>query len=97
MINPGLGESELGRNAGWGLWLLKLLFARSTEVGSRSLVYGASTGQETHGQYLSDTRVADDQVSAFVKSKEGLEAQKKIWKELGEKLEKIQPGIMAML
>lgn len=38
MINPGLCESELARNAGWGLWLLKLLFARSTEVGSRSLV-----------------------------------------------------------
>lgn len=61
------------------------------------MFYGASAGQETHGQYLNETQVADDQVSAFVKSEEGLKAQKKIWKELGEKLEKIQPGIMAML
>jgi hypothetical protein len=94
MIDPGLCHSELARNAGWGLWLLKLLLARTTEVGSRTLLHGASSGKETHGQYLDDAQVADDHISAFVKSEDGQKAQKKIWKELGEKLEKIQPGIM---
>jgi NAD(P)-dependent dehydrogenase (short-subunit alcohol dehydrogenase family) len=94
MINPGLCHSELARNAGWGLWFFKLVFARTTEVGSRTLAHGVSAGKETHGQYLDDARVADDRLSAFVKSKEGQKAQKKIWKELGEKLDRIQPGIM---
>jgi NAD(P)-dependent dehydrogenase (short-subunit alcohol dehydrogenase family) len=94
MVNPGLCHSELARNAGWGLWLLKLVLARTTEVGSRTLVHGASSGKDSHGQYMDDGQVHDDRVSAFVKSEEGQKAQKKIWKELGEKLDKIQPGIM---
>jgi NAD(P)-dependent dehydrogenase (short-subunit alcohol dehydrogenase family) len=94
MVNPGLCHSELARNAGWGLWFLKLVLARTTEVGSRTLVHGASSGKESHGQYMDDGQVHDDRVSAFVKSEEGQKAQKKIWKELGEKLDKIQPGIM---
>ena len=38
-----------------------------------------------------------DRVSDFVTSKEGEEAQKKLWTELSEKLEKIQPGIMSAI
>jgi hypothetical protein len=57
-------------------------------VGSRSLVYGASAERETYGQYLDDTRVADDGVSAFVQSEDGVKAQQ-VWKEVGEKLDKI--------
>lgn len=34
-------------------------------------------------------------VSAFVRSEEGAEVQKRIWAELSVKLEKIQPGIMS--
>jgi retinol dehydrogenase 12 len=33
-------------------------------------------------------------VSTFVTSEEGVETQKRLWTELSEKLEKIQPGIM---
>ena len=100
MLNPGLCHSSLARNAdgvqGWVLWLMKLVLARSTEVGSRTLVHGATAGRETHGKYLSDAQVADpEMVSKLVKSEEGAEAQKKIWKELVEKLEKIEPRIMA--
>jgi hypothetical protein len=46
---------------------------------------------------LDDTRVADDGVSAFVQSEGCVKAQKKVWKKVGEKLEKIWPGIMATL
>jgi hypothetical protein len=35
-----------------------------------------------------------DSVSDFVASEEGLRTQKKVWKELAEKLETIQPGIL---
>lgn len=59
LINPGLCHSELARDAGWGLYIMKLLLARTTEHGSRTLVHAAQGGAETHGQYLSNCRVAE--------------------------------------
>ncbi len=68
------------------------IFARSTEVGSRTLVWGAYGGEETHGQYMDDGRVG--KVSKFVTSEEGMRTQKKVWAQLADKLERIQPGIL---
>lgn len=56
-LNPGLCHSELARDAGWFLYILKLLFARTTEVGSRTLVNAIEGGESTHGQYLSSCQV----------------------------------------
>lgn len=36
-----------------------------------------------------------NRVWPFVTSKEGVETQKRVWNELSEKLERIEPGIMA--
>ena len=36
---------------------MKVLFARTAEAGSRTLVFAAQGGQETHGQYVSNCRV----------------------------------------
>ena len=58
LINPGLCHSELARDAGWFLTILKFFFARTTEHGSRSLVNGVEGALDTHGQYLSDCRIA---------------------------------------
>ncbi|MCJ1233355.1 hypothetical protein MMC14_001311 [Varicellaria rhodocarpa] len=91
MLNPGLCHSELARDAGWGLWLLKLLFARTTEVGSRTLVAAAS--DESHGAYMNDGKAENNALSPFVKSEDGAKAQKKVWSELRDILEKIQPGV----
>lgn len=52
-LNPGLCHSELGREAGWFLTMLKFFFARTTEVGSRTLVDAIEGGEKTHGKYLS--------------------------------------------
>ncbi|KAK9312260.1 hypothetical protein V1522DRAFT_406230 [Lipomyces starkeyi] len=95
MLNPGLCHSQLARNAGWGLWLLKLLLARSTEVGSRTLLAAAAAGAESHGAYMTDGKEDNEAVSAFVRSEEGEKAQNKVWNELGEILENIQPGIIS--
>lgn len=51
-----------------------------------------SAEREMYGQCLDDTRAADDGVSAFMKSEDGLEAQNKVWKEVGEKLEEDLAG-----
>ena len=72
-----------------------LLSARSTEVGSRTLVHAASAGPETHGQYLSECRVQP--TASITNGPGGQELQKRVWRELGDDLERIQPGILKNL
>lgn len=93
MLNPGLCHSELSRDAGLGLTVMKFFLARSTEVGSRTLVAAAVAGEESHGQYMSDGVVADKMLSSFVKSEDGDSTGQKLWKELGQILDKIEPGV----
>ncbi|KAK9320309.1 hypothetical protein V1517DRAFT_354593 [Lipomyces orientalis] len=92
MLNPGLCHSELAREEGWGLWFMKLVLARTTEVGSRTLVAAATVGDESHGAYMTDGKVNNAALGAFVTSEDGEKAQKKVWTELKGILEKIQPG-----
>jgi len=97
VLNPGLCHSELARDSGWALAVIKFFVARSTEVGSRTLVASAMAGAESHGKYMSDGRVDEDALSNFVKSAEGTEASAKVWKELSEILEAVQPGVTSVL
>ncbi|KKY39907.1 putative short-chain dehydrogenase reductase [Diaporthe ampelina] len=95
MLNPGLCHSELSRDSGLGLTVMKFFLARSTEVGSRTLVAAGLAGEESHGKYMTDAAVADQSLSAFVHSEEGDRAGKKVWKELSDILDKIEPGVTA--
>jgi len=94
-LNPGLCHSSLSRSATGGrrviFFVFKLLMARTTEMGSRTLVAAAAAGKESHGQYMSECRVA--QPSEFVRSEEGKKTQERVYTELIAILEKIQPGI----
>lgn len=93
MLNPGLCHSELARDAGFGLTVLKFFLARTTEVGSRTLVAAAVAGKASHGKYMSDGVVSEGDLSSFVKSEEGAKAGQKVWRELSGILEKVQPGV----
>ncbi|KAG8165140.1 hypothetical protein KVR01_005415 [Diaporthe batatas] len=93
MLNPGLCHSELSREGGLGLTVMKFFLARSTEVGSRTLVAAGLAGDESHGRYMSDGVVTDQSLSAFVRSDEGDRAGKKVWKELSDILDQIEPGV----
>ncbi|KAK9452819.1 short chain dehydrogenase sol3 [Dipodascopsis uninucleata] len=92
MLNPGLCHSELSRNAGLGLQIFKFFLARTTEVGSRTLVAAAVAGKESHGRYMHNGLIDDGALSDFVKSEEGKKAAEKLWTELREILETIAPG-----
>lgn len=96
-INPGFVKTDVMRHAPFlqslGIRFWQRTIARTTEVGGRILVNAAEGGQENHGQYLDDCKIG--QVSEFVRSQEGAETQKRLWKELSTKLEKIKPGIMS--
>ncbi|TVY33349.1 Short chain dehydrogenase [Lachnellula occidentalis] len=94
-LTPGFCHSALMRSARFPLniaaYIGKLILARSTEVGSRTLVAAASAGEDSHGCYMADCKVR--QPSAWVRSEKGAETQKRVYSELMEILEGIQPGI----
>ena len=94
-LNPGLCHSSLSRDTtgirGIVFRIMKLLVARQTEVGSRTLVAAAEAGKESHGQYMSDCVVVE--TSPFVRSEEGAKTEERVYTELMGILEKIQPGI----
>lgn len=61
-LTPGFCHSDIIRETtavqAVGRWILKFLLARSTELGSRTLVASAEAGDESHGQYMADCEVA---------------------------------------
>ncbi|PVH80208.1 NAD(P)-binding protein [Cadophora sp. DSE1049] len=75
-INPGWCATELSRYYDKG---------RISDVGA-----WRDSGEETHGQYLSECLVKTE--SSFVRSKEGDRIQKRLWKELCEIIERLSPG-----
>ncbi|KAI4716568.1 NAD(P)-binding protein [Aureobasidium sp. EXF-10727] len=92
-MNPGFCYSELSREMnGLVFQLMYKLLARTTEVGSRTLVAAALASHDTHGQYMSNSLV--EPPSKFVRSEEGKKTQERVWAELSAKLEEIQPGIL---
>lgn len=96
-INPGFCYSELTRSQkgiqGLLVGLMKTALARSTEVGSRTLVLAATHGPESHGKYIYDGQIGEQHLSQFVRSSDGDKASEKVWQELRSILEKSQPGI----
>jgi hypothetical protein len=95
-VNPGWCHSELMREMKSPVvTVLKNLLCRSTEVGSRPIAYAGVAGPETHGKYLSDSKI--QHCAPLVEGKEGPEMQRKVWAELSAKLEQIEPGILKVL
>ena len=87
--------SELSREAtgmmSWIFWFSKLLFARTTEYGSRTLVHAASQGSKTHGACLGNCAIAAR--GGIAAAADVKEVQERVWKEIIGKLESIKPGI----
>jgi hypothetical protein len=67
--------------------------ARSTEVGSRTLVAAGVAGMESLGKYMTDGKVDEEALSEFVRSTDGKEAGKKVWRDLSGILERIEKGV----
>ncbi|KAG2187058.1 hypothetical protein INT44_003286 [Umbelopsis vinacea] len=95
VIDPGLCHSNFTRNIvrtrdKVSMTIFKAIFARSTEVGSRTIVNaGENDNFHTHGKYLANCIVFP--TSEFVSSKDGYEAQIMVWNELRDILYKMNP------
>ncbi|KAF2802842.1 NAD(P)-binding protein [Mytilinidion resinicola] len=91
-VGPGFCQSELHRDyTNAALRFLIKILARPTEVGSRTLVYGAGAGPETHGQYLPDCKITA--TKGLTSGEAGTKLQNRVWVELKQKLEVIRPGV----
>lgn len=91
-VNPGWCASELDRHKKAPPLIQRIAFAimgRTAEQGSQTLVHGIMAGNQTHGCYLSECRAKPE--SDFLRSKDGVEARARLWKELLARIEKISP------
>jgi retinol dehydrogenase 12 len=101
MLNPGLCQSKLNRDGSMVLEVMKFFLARSTEVGSRTLLASAGAGWESHGTYMSDAVVRKegdaDGLSPFSRSEDGGVMGERIWAEVRSVLERESPGCTKVL
>ncbi|KAK7555067.1 retinol dehydrogenase 12 [Phyllosticta citricarpa] len=69
------------------------MFARATEVGARTLVQAISPalGTEYHGAFVMDCKVAPP--GSNVDGVENENLAEKVWNQLVERLEKVEPGV----
>ncbi|KYK56836.1 hypothetical protein DCS_03842 [Drechmeria coniospora] len=96
-LNPGLCKTQLFRHCeafplSWAIWLAFVVFGRDAEMGSRTLMSAALAGEETHGKWMSDC-----ELQVWPKVMEGADGailMDKIWRELADALEALQPGVM---
>lgn len=94
-VNPGFCRTSLFRHADFPLnyivRLTLLLLGRDAEMGSRTLMAAAAADRQSHGKYMDSCVVRDP--SDLVLSQEGEILQSRIFEELVEILEGIQPRI----
>ncbi|KAH6646571.1 hypothetical protein BKA67DRAFT_525593 [Truncatella angustata] len=98
-VTPGACRTDIHRDLGWSkkasMGILKLVIGRTAEVGSRTLLGGILAGEESHGQYMADCKVA--RPSSLVESRAGTQLQCRLWHEIMEKLAAICPEIQKLL
>ncbi|CAN8098303.1 unnamed protein product [Discula destructiva] len=94
-VHPGLCRTNLFRHAPFPLGtiidLVGRLIGRTSEMGSRTLMAGAAAGKSSHGLFMDSCHVRDP--SRLVLSDEGKVLQRRVYDELLQILETIQPGV----
>lgn len=94
-VNPGLCYSDLMRNAEgitpYFVSGLRWLVARSTEVGSRTLVASACAGSASHGKYMADC--VNQEPAGWISTEQGVNVQRRVYEQTIDMLERIEPGI----
>ncbi|KAH8649404.1 retinol dehydrogenase [Tricladium varicosporioides] len=96
-VAPGLCQSELGQkeHVNHAIKLMVKIIARPTEVGARTIVYGACAGPESHGQYVPDTKITP--TAGLTKGEKGGELQIRVWEELKAKLDGIRSDVTSLV
>jgi len=97
VVNPGLCRTKAAKHIYTGpmrvmFGIMKWTIGISSKIGSRTLVHAATQcGPETNGAFLSMNKVKSP--GKFVVGPEGPRIQSQIWRELGEVLVNLSPGL----
>jgi NAD(P)-dependent dehydrogenase (short-subunit alcohol dehydrogenase family) len=99
---PGICKTDLARQYTQkslfyriAIWFVFLLIGRSAEAGSRQYVSAITRGKESQGKLWKDDRYFDG--GKMVESAEGKKFGEKMWKELVEAMETIEPKVRSIL
>ncbi|KAF5631442.1 enoyl hydratase isomerase [Fusarium sp. NRRL 52700] len=94
-VHPGFCSTPLFDNTPWPFNLifkgLLALFGRTPEVGSRALLAGAFADESLNGKFMSNG--AFHELPKIMQGDEGEKMCRKVWEELSEILEGIEPGV----
>lgn len=92
-VAPGYCVTGLFRkDEGMAVKMSLKAMGRPADVGARSLIHGGcEAGRESHGQYLSESKVK--KMSAWCQSKEGAEMGSRVWNELVAIGEGVKSGV----
>jgi hypothetical protein len=91
---PGLCGTELARSENSTFMMrfivrgANMAIGRTAEEGSRTILHAAHVGPDGHGKYISDCRIREDQLPAWVTNEKGKKQQQRVWHDLFEALEK---------
>ncbi|OIW29182.1 NAD(P)-binding protein [Coniochaeta ligniaria NRRL 30616] len=95
-LSPGLCNTGLARHTSLKTRLFirafNMLLGRTPEMGSRTLLHVVVAGPESHGKYCADCAVKEYYIPEWVYSDSGKNIQKRLWKEVSEMLNNIEPG-----
>ncbi|KAF1847271.1 uncharacterized protein K460DRAFT_56180 [Cucurbitaria berberidis CBS 394.84] len=72
--------------------IVRMLWARTAEEGSRTIIHAVIADESTHGKHLSGCEVKEHWISPSMTDAEGQRTQKQIWKELAALMESAHPG-----
>ncbi|KAM5342666.1 hypothetical protein ACJ41O_013632 [Fusarium nematophilum] len=94
-LHPGFCGTQLFRRIPFPLsQIFKLVVAvlgRTSEMGSRTLLAAAFADGDTHGKFMMDSKLHD--VPKIMQGEEGEKLTRRVWGELVELLEGIEPGV----
>lgn len=98
LVNPGMSRTAFTRDASLPLPVrildgtMRRALGRTAEMGSRTLVLGASAGPDSHGEFMSDGKNQPD-VATWLHEDVGRRARRKVFEQTMKILESRSPGI----
>lgn len=97
IVNPGWCGTDLSRNkvSNIGEKGCFALIGWTAEKGSRPYIHALAAGKESHGKYMSECQYKPE--SQYVQSQRGQAIQKKMWRDLFNRIERISPQLVLQI
>ncbi|KAJ4269377.1 hypothetical protein NW764_014156 [Fusarium oxysporum] len=100
LVCPGLCKTDIGRNATDDVkavaGTMMDQIGRTSEDGSRTLLFAAIAGKDSHGRFTADCEIKDDSVIPdWIKGGEAEEGRKRLWNVIANEIELAAPGSIA--